>query len=83
MLTVFVVANDSSSIPCIRALALESREDLVIARVNYVRALTSDLEMANKTSVPSESKLIASALTHLSLRRFPVWLELGLLYPEK
>ena len=56
----------------------ESREDLVITRVTHVKALTSDREMQNKTSVPSESGLIALALSYLSLRRFLVRLELGL-----
>ena len=59
----------------------ESTEASVIARVTHVKGLTSDLEMRNKTSVPSESGLTALALSHLSLRRFPVRLELGLPYP--
>ena len=65
------------------ALDPGSREDSLIARVTHVRGLTSDLEMMNKTSAPSESGLIALALTHLSLRKFPVRLELALPFLEE
>ena len=39
--------------------------------------------MQNKPSVPVESGSIALALTHFSLRRFPVRFEVDLLYPEE
>ena len=62
---------------------LELEGGLVVARVTHVKALTSDLEVPNRASIPLESGLIAIALTHFSLRRFPVRLELGLPYPEE
>jgi len=55
-----------------------SERDQVILEVTHARALTSDLKLLHTRQVPNVSGFTATALTHLSLRRFPVRLELRL-----
>ncbi|KAF2804947.1 uncharacterized protein BDZ99DRAFT_491010 [Mytilinidion resinicola] len=58
-----------------------SNRTLVIATVTQVRALTSTLKVLETKSVYVETGWMATALTYLSLRKFPVRLELGLPHP--
>ncbi|KAI1141532.1 hypothetical protein F5Y05DRAFT_264978 [Hypoxylon sp. FL0543] len=56
----------------------EAERDPVIAEVTNVGALLSDLKILGTESFPTSSGLMAVERTKLSLRRFPIRLELGL-----
>jgi hypothetical protein len=55
-----------------------SREDLMIIKGIHARALTSDLRLLGTAPVSLASGMTATANTRLTLRRFPVRLELRL-----
>jgi hypothetical protein len=55
-----------------------SKGDQVIAEVAQARALTSDLELLDMTSIRGQTRWIAKPLTQSSLRTFPIRLTSGL-----
>jgi hypothetical protein len=57
-----------------------SQENLVTAEVTSVGALTSNVKLPD-TTFASNRTLVATALTHLSLQKFPIRLDLGVPYP--
>lgn len=54
----------------------------VVAEVTFVGALTSNLKLS-ETSFAGNTTLVATALTNLSLQRFPVRMNIGVPYPEE
>lgn len=58
-----------------------SQGNSVTAKVTSVGALTSNLKLS-ETTFASDTTIVATALTRLSLQRFPIWLDLGIPYPK-
>ena len=62
---------------------ISSERPLVIGTVKRLRALTSSLEVADPASIRHEKGCIARALTHQSLKRYPIQLRLNSPYSEE
>jgi hypothetical protein len=56
----------------------KSERDPVVAKVTHARALTSDLELVEMTSIRVQTGWVAMSLTRFSLRKLPIQLASGL-----
>lgn len=62
---------------------IDSGRPLVTGTIRNVKPLTSDIELFNPEVIQNEKGCIAKALTHLSLRGYPIQLDQGGLYSEE